>query len=358
MKLRPGSGTGNLAKIRALQRAGGQCQVNLRQPEMRDLTAFISGSTGFVGTATVRAFAKAGMHVRAGTRASHKDVRTIPYAHEVTSHGDLEHEASWSQILNGCDVVVHIASPAHLNLGPAEIAPAQRVIIEGTKNLAAGAARAGVKRFVYLSSAHVFGSQSSPRHPFREADQTRPQSPYAIAKQQAEREVIRTAAGSDMDYVIVRPPMVYGPGAPGNFSRLLHLVASSWPLPLGGAQALRSFIGIDNLASALLVAAEHPAASNDLFNISDGDDCSTAQMIHLIAQAQARRTWLFWAPQSLLLIGAHLMGKRADFDKIFQPFQIDISHFRNATGWRPPLSLREGICDAIKSVPNLKPHRA
>ena len=357
MKLPRGAGTGNLAKIHALQRerAGGQCQVIFRQPEMRDLTAFISGSTGFVGIATVRAFAKAGVHVRAGMRASHRDVRTIPSADEVTSHADLEHESGWPQILNGCNVVVHIAGPAHLDLGPAEIAPAQRAIIDGTKNLAAGAARAGVKRFVYLSSAHVFGSQSSSRHPFREVDETHPQSHYTIAKQQAEQEVVRTATGSGMDYVIVRPPMVYGPGAPGNFSRLLRLVHSSWPLPLAGAQALRSFIGIDNLAAALLVAAECPAASNDVFNISDGDDCSTAQMIHLIAQAQARRPRLFWAPQSLLLTGAHLMGKRADFDKIFQPFQIDISHFRNVTGWRPPLSLREGICEASKRAPGSQP---
>lgn len=322
---------------------------------MRDRTAFISGSTGFVGTATVRAFAKAGVRVRAGTRASHKDARRIPYAADIVSHADLEHEAGWPKIVNGCDVVIHIAGPAHLNLGPAEIVSAQRAIIDGTKKLAAGAAKAGVKRFVYLSSAHVFGSQSALRCPFREIDETHPQSHYAVAKQQAEKEVICTSAASGMDYVIMRPPMVYGPRAPGNFSRLLRLVDKSWPLPLAGAHALRSFIGIDNLASALLVAAEHPAASNGLFNISDGEDCSTAQMIQLIAQAKSRRPCLFWAPQSFLLFGAHLAGRRADFDKIFQPFQIDISHFKSVTGWRPPLSLNEGIYDAVKSGPGSQP---
>ncbi len=325
---------------------------------MRQGTVFVSGTTGFIGAAAVRAFAKAGFYVRAGTRSSNFGSRIVPRAHEVITHGNLEHESRWPQILNGSDVVVHIAGPAHLSLGPTEIPAAQRAIIEGTKNLAAGAARADVKRFVYLSSAHVFGSQSPPGRPFREVDQPRPQSHYAVAKQRAEQEVIRAATWNDMDYVIVRPPMVYGPGAPGNFSRLLRLVDSSWPLALGGARALRSFIGIDNLTSALLVAAEHPAAANGLFNISDGEDCSTAEMIKLFAQAQTRRARLFWVPRTLLLIGASLMGRRADFDKIFQPFQIDSSHFRNATGWRPPLSLSEGICDAIKNPPGSQPHRA
>ncbi len=325
---------------------------------MHEVTVFVSGSTGFVGAATVRALAKAGFHVRAGVRASSNSVRAVPHAHEVRPYGNLEQETGWPQILDGSDIVVHVAAPAHLNLGPTEVPVAQRAIIEGTKNLAAGAVRAGVKRFIYLSSAHVFGTQSRPGRPFRETDPPQPQNHYAIAKQQAEREVIRTAAGSDMDYVIVRPPMVYGPGAPGNFSRLVRLVRSSWPLPLLGAHALRSFISIDNLASALVVAAQHSAASDGLFNVSDGADCSTAQLINLIAQAQTGRARLFWAPQILLQAGAYLVGRGADYDKIFQPFQIDSSHFRNVTGWSPPLSLSEGIRDAVKSPPGSQPHRA
>jgi len=329
-----------------------------RTSKMREVTVFVSGTTGFVGGATVRTFAKAGFHVRAGVRASSNGGRTFPHAHEVIPHGNLEQEANWPGILDGSDIVIHIAAPAHLNLGPAEIPVAQRAIIEGTKNLAAGAASAGVKRFVYLSSAHVFGSRSRPGRPFRESDTTRPQSHYAIAKLQAEQLVIRTAAGSGMDYVILRAPMVYGPRAPGNFLRLVRLVHSSWPLPLEGAQALRSFIGIDNLASALVVAGEHPAAANGLFNISDGEDCSTADLTKIIGQAQSFGARLFWAPQSLLQVCALLLGRRADFDKIFQPFQIDISHFRNVTGWSPPLSLSEGIRDAVESRPDIELQRA
>jgi nucleoside-diphosphate-sugar epimerase len=312
------------------------------------MSIFITGSTGFIGSAAVRNFAAAGFNVRAGVRSADKDIRRVPHAHEVVVHGNLEQEDRWQEILEGSDVVVHIAGPAHLNLGPAEIPTAQRVIIEGTRNLAVGAAVAGVKRFLYLSTAHVFGSRSPTGRPFREADPMHPQSHYAIAKMQAEQDVILAASGSDMDYVIMRPPMVYGPCAPGNFSRLLRLVRSSWPLPLLGAHALRSFISIHNLTSALVVAADHPKAANGCFNISDGEDCSTVQMIKLIANAQKNSARLFWAPKSLLQAGAYLMGRRADFHKLFQPFQIDASLFRNCTGWMPPLSLSEGVYEAVE----------
>ena len=320
------------------------------------MSIFITGSTGFIGSAAVRNFAEAGFNVRAGVRLSNNGIRNVPHAQKVVVHGNLEHEDCWQQILEGSDVVVHIAGPAHLNLGRAEIPTAQRTIIEGTRNLAVGAAISGVKRFIYLSSAHVFGSQSPPMRPFREADPTHPQNYYAIAKLEAEHEVIRAAAGSDMNYVIMRPPMVYGPGAPGNFSRLVRLVCSSWPLPLLGAHALRSFISINNLTSSLVVAAQHRRAADSRFNISDGEDCSTAQMIRLIARAQKNRARLFWAPKSLLRAGAYLMGRRADFSKLFQPFQIDISQFTNFTGWTPPLSLSEGIYDAIESLHNSQLH--
>ena len=221
-----------------------------------------------------------------------------------------------------------------------------RVNAQGTARLAAAAVGAGVRRLVLVSSALVHG-EASPGRPFTEDDAPAPASPYARSKLNSERRLMAAARGSALQWVILRPPMVYGAGAQGNFRRLVGLVRTGLPLPLGAATAPRSFIGIDNLADAVVRCVEHGRAANQVFLLGDAETTSTADFIGRIGRALGRRARTPRVSAALLRTAFRLAGRERDFRRLFDPLELDTSRIRTLLGWSPPVSLDEGLRRAL-----------
>jgi len=306
----------------------------------------VTGATGFLGRAIVQALVGAGHDVLRGARVAPPTAGTNE---AWVGYGEVGPDTRWEEALAGVDVVVHLAGLAHL---PDETAATaadtfQRVNVEGTARLAEAAARAGVRRFVLMSSALVHG-QASPGRPITEADTPAPETPYARSKLESELGLEQVALASPMHRVILRPPMVYGPGARGNFQRLVKLVRAGVPLPLGAATAPRTFIGIDNLADAVARAIEQPAAANQTFLVADAETASTAGLIRLIAAALGRNVWMPHVPTAVFRGVLSATGRQRDFHRLFDPLELDTSLIRARLGWSPPVPMAEGVRRAVR----------
>jgi UDP-N-acetyl-alpha-D-quinovosamine dehydrogenase len=308
----------------------------------------VTGATGFLGQAVADALAKAGHDVLRGAR-------TVPAIARAGTrwigYGEVGPATRWEAALAGVEVVVHLAGLAHLPDAVAATAAETftRVNAEGTARLASAAVGAGVRRLVLVSSALVLG-EASPGRPFTEDDEPAPAGTYARSKLDSERRLVEAARGSALEWVILRPPMVYGAGAGGNFRRLVKLVRTRAPLPLGAATARRTFIGIDNLADAVAHAVEHPLAANQVFLIGDAETTSTADFVHRIAAATGRGVWTPRVPPALLRAAFRAAGRERDYRRLFDPLEVDISHIRDSLGWSPPLSLEDSLRRALRDA--------
>jgi nucleoside-diphosphate-sugar epimerase len=203
-----------------------------------------------------------------------------------------------------------------------------------------------VRRFILISSALVHG-EASPGRPFAESDSPSPQSPYARSKLGSEARLAEVARAGALQWVILRPPMVYGAGAAGNFRRLVSLVRAGLPLPLGAATAPRSFIGIDNLADAIVRCVAHPHATNQVFLVGDAETTSTADLACRIAGVLGRRVRLPRVSPALLHAASWLTGRTRDYHRLFDPLELDSSLIRRRLDWSPPVSLDEGLRRAL-----------
>lgn len=220
----------------------------------------------------------------------------------------------------------------------------QRVNVEGTLNLAKQAAETGVRRFVFVSSVKVNGEGTAAGHPFTASDTAAPQDPYGISKMEAEQGLCQIAADTGMEVVIVRPPLIYGPGVKANFASLMRAVQRGIPLPLASVtHNRRSFVALDNLVDLLITCIDHPAAANQTFLVSDGEDLSTADLLRRLGQAMEKPARLIPVPPSLLQVGANLLGKGDMAQRLLGNLQVDISHTRNTLNWHPPISVDEGL---------------
>ena len=254
----------------------------------------------------------------------------------------------------GVDVIVHLAGLAHLaNATTAAAAEAfHRVNVEGTGHLAAAAAAAGVRRLILMSSALVHG-ETSPHRPFTEEDEPNPISPYARSKLQSERR-LRIAAGSALQWTILRPPLVYGARARGNFRRLVELVRKGLPLPLGAATAPRSFIGVDNLADAVVRCIEDDRAANQVFLLGDAESSSTADLVRRIAATLARPAMVPRISPTLVRSAFQLARRGRDYHRLFDPFALDASRIRATLDWSPPISMEDGLRRALAAPDHSK----
>jgi len=303
----------------------------------------VTGASGFIGNRVLSAAMEHGLSVRAAIRSPEAAAR-LPKGTDYRVVGDLGPETNWSPALDTVGVVIHLAGRAHkLNEAGAEKRSLFiQVNTQGTLRLASEAASAGVKRFVFVSSIGVNGNVTTGQ-PFSETDTPRPVSAYAISKWEAEQGLRRLEKETGIEIVVVRPPLVYGPDAPGNFERLVRLIQRGIPLPLRSVENQRSFIAVENLVDLLVHCGVHPAAAGETFLVADGEDLSTPQMIQLLAAGLGRAPRLWPFPVEMLRRGAGLLGKAALCDSLCSSLQVDAGKARTLLGWRPRVSTAEGL---------------
>jgi len=262
--------------------------------------------------------------------------------------GDIDATSDWAAALEGVDAVIHTAARVHVLHGGAPLADLYAKTNEhGTQCLADAAMRAQVRRFVFLSSVKVNGEESGGRS-YTALDAPRPQDAYAISKWHAEQGLMRSAADSSMEAVVVRSPLVYGPGVRANFLRLMRWVDRGWPLPLGAVRNRRSLVNIWNLCDLLIHLLEHPSASGRTWMVSDGEDLSTADLLRRIGSAMARPVRLFPVPVGVLQLCASLVGRRAEISRLSGSLAIDITRTRAELEWSPPVTVDEALARTVE----------
>jgi nucleoside-diphosphate-sugar epimerase len=266
-----------------------------------------------------------------------------------TQLGDLSTSIDWLPVMQGVDVLVHTAARVHVMADTAAVPLEEfrRVNVQGTLHLARQSASAGLKRFVFISSIGVNGQYTCPGRPFTELHAVHPQNAYAISKHEAEQGLRQIAADTGMEVVIIRPPLVYGANAPGNFGTLIRAVQRGLPLPLALVNNQRSLVALGNLVDFIITCATHPKAANQTFLVSDGHDLSTPELIRKMANAAGVPSRLWPVPVWALQAGAHLLGKGGAVQRTCGNLEVDITKARVLLGWVPPVSLQEGLRRAM-----------
>lgn len=311
---------------------------------MTDLmTVAITGVNGFIGRALAAHLVAQGHRVLGLSRRS----TTLPGV-DNRCIGDQADTHTLAQALAGANTVVHLAAKAHQTDAALRQEDGQfDVNLQLTDALLAASQRAGLQRLVCVSSIGVNGQRTT-GHAFTERDTPAPVEAYARSKWRCEQRVRAFSAGTGLQHVILRPPLVYGPQAPGNFGRLVRVLSQGWPLPLAAVHNRRHFIGIDNLVDAITLCLSHPAAVNQTFVVADSEVTSTPNFLRLAAQAMHRPARLWPVPMPLLRGAARLIGQTQAIDRLCDSLEVDSSALRQHTGWRPPFTLAEGLARAVQ----------
>lgn len=289
----------------------------------------VTGATGFVGRALVDSLVQRG-------------IKALPIAREVNPVLHLQQ----------ADVVVHLGARVHVmaekSANPLE--EFRKSNVDATVSLAREAAAAGVKRFVFMSSVKVNGEETFLGRGFTELDQPAPQDAYGISKWEAEVALLQVAEETGLEVVIIRSPLVYGPGVKANFAALMRAVVRGWPLPFGAIKNARSLVGLDNLVDFVNCCVAHPAAANQTFLVSDGHDVSSGQLVHELAAAAGVMSRVWAIPLWLLELAGAVLGKRNAVRRLCGSLQVDITKARTVLGWHPPVSMEEGFKRAVSKV--------
>ena len=303
----------------------------------------VTGATGFVGKALCVEFVAHGHAVVPAVR------RASCLAGEVVV-GDIDGATDWTTALAACDAVVHLAARVHVMDDTAHdpLAQYRATNTDATLNFARQAAQVGVKRFVYISTIKVNGEGRGTA--YCETDAPAPGDAYAISKWEAEQGLQRIAGETGLEVVILRPPLVYGPGVKANFRQLLRTVERGWPLPLGAIRNRRSLLYLGNLVDAIRLCVEHPAAAGQTFLLDDGEAISTPELVRAVASAMGRPARLLAMPVGVLELVGILLGKRAAVARLTGSLYVDSSAIRSRLGWTPPYTLRQGLDATVAYV--------
>ncbi|AXO61394.1 NAD-dependent epimerase/dehydratase family protein [Pseudomonas sp. phDV1] len=305
----------------------------------------LTGSTGFVGSALLSELKKfPDFRVISAVRSA-----VSPASDDVVVVGNIDGTTDYSSALNGVDVVVHSAARAHIMRDEVAdpLAEYRTVNVEGTLNLAKQAVAAGVKRFVYISSIKVNGENTTGLQAFTESDSAKPEDPYGVSKYEAEEGLRLLAQETGLEIVIIRPPLVYGPGVKANFLSLVKLSATELPLPFGSVNNHRSMVYVGNLVSFIIHCIRHPAAANETFLVSDGEDVSLRNLVTYIRLCLGRSPRLLPVPVGLFKLAGVLTGKRGMVDRLVGDLQVDSSKARSLLGWVPPYTVEQGIAATV-----------
>jgi nucleoside-diphosphate-sugar epimerase len=315
----------------------------------------VTGGTGFIGQQLLTLLAQTPLQVRLALRSATAPVTPRLEAHQLEANkletqkpetivvGELGPDTDWQAALVGVDAIVHLAGRAHMlkDWAPDPAAEFQRVNCAGTLNLARQAIAAGVKQFIFISSIGAVTTLSRER--LTEATPCRPDTDYGRSKYDAEVGLRELCQGTAMTWTILRPTLVYGPGNPGNMERLLKLIQTGLPLPLGSLPNQRSFVYVGNLVAAILRCLEHPAAAGQVFLISDGEDFSTPALVKVLAQGLGKSALLLPCPPALLQLLGRVTGQTKTIERLMGSLVVDSSKLRQTLDWHPPFPAAEGL---------------
>lgn len=307
------------------------------------MMVLLTGATGFIGQALLaRLSALPALEVVAVSR------RPAPVLHAGVVHTqvtDITADTCWRELLKSGGVVVHTAARVHVMNDRVSdpLAEFRKVNVEGTLNLARQAVAAGVKRFIFISSVKVNGESTRPGKAYYSDSKPEPMDHYGISKLEAEEGLRELARETGLEVVIIRPPLVYGPGVKANFLSMMRWLSMEIPLPLGAIYNSRSLVALDNLVDLISVCIEHPAAANQTFLVSDGEDLSTTELLRRMAFALGKPAYLVPVPKWLLEAVARLLGKRALSQRLCGSLQVDISKTQELLNWSPPIDVDEAL---------------
>lgn len=301
----------------------------------------LTGASGFLGGALFQVLEN--LQNVSVTRVCRKTIESSEDGWIVL--GSFDGNTDFSQALQGVSVVIHAAARAHVMRDEVVdvLGEYRKVNVDATLRLARQAAQAGVRRFIFISSIKVNGEQTLLGRPFTENDAPKPEDAYGISKYEAEQGLLAMARETRMEVVIIRPPLVYGPGVKGNFASMAKWVKAGVPLPFGAIHNRRSLVALDNLVSLIVTCVEHPAAANQIFLVSDGEDLSTSDLLRRLAVASDRPSRLTPVPEKLLLSGLSFVGKRMIAHRLLGSLQVDSAKARNLLEWTPPVTVDEGL---------------
>lgn len=305
-------------------------------------TVLVTGADGFVGGVLCETLAASARRVRRAVRVAR------PGLTDAVATGDIGPDTDWRSALEGVGSVVHLAARTHVLRETAADPPAEyrRINLDGTRRLAQMAARAGVRRLVFMSSIKVNGEATE--RPFTERDVPRPEDAYGRSKWETEQALARIAAETGLEVVVLRSPLVYGPGVKGNFLRLMDVVARGTPLPLSSIENRRSLVYVGNLADAIVKTIDAPGTAGRTYLVSDGEDVSTPDLVRSLAQALGVRPRLLPCPPALLKFGAALAGKRAELARLTGSLQVDSSRIHRELLWQPRYTLAQGLAETAR----------
>ncbi|MFA6900025.1 MAG: SDR family oxidoreductase [Desulfurivibrionaceae bacterium] len=308
------------------------------------MRVMVTGATGFVGRALCAELMVRGYSVRAALRQVEAR-QELSRGVEPVIVGTISAATDWRAALAKCDAVVHLAARVHVTRDEASdpMAEFRAVNVDSTLNLALQAAAAGARRFVYLSSIKVNGEVTQPNCAFSSADVPAPLTAYGISKLEAEDGLRALAVKTGVEVVIIRPPLVYGPGVKANFLSMMRWLWRGIPLPLGAIHNRRSLVGLDNLVDLIVTIIDHPATANQTFLACDGEDLSTTELLLKMGDALGKPAKLISVPADILVLGAKLLGKPEIAQRLCCSLQVDISKARKLLGWMPPVSVDEGF---------------
>lgn len=308
----------------------------------------VTGATGFVGGALVARLLAEDVNQSVVVAVRNLDKKWPNQVHAALVK-DLSPATDWRKTLRGVTTVVHCAARVHImqDVDSDPLEAYRQVNVRGTLNLASQAAESGVKRFVFVSSIKVNGEETRNGHPFTADDTPAPQDPYGVSKLEAEEGLQQISAETGMAVVIVRPPLVYGPGVKANFASMVRWVSKGVPLPLGNIGNRRSMVALDNLVDLLATCVVHPAAAGQTFLVSDGEDVSTTELLRRTALAMGKPARLLPIPEVFLRLGATLLGKRELAQRLCGSLHVDIEKTHRLLNWQPPLTLDQGLKKAV-----------
>jgi len=292
----------------------------------------VTGATGFVGT---------------------NIVKKLSINHEVAildARAIKGNTADWHELVDQTDVIIHLAGLAHItsNESSTNRQYYSEVNTELTKKLAERLALSERRRFIFLSSARVYGNFSKNSQSFKSDDDLNPTSPYAVSKVEAEEALIALSKHAGLEYTVIRSPLIYGLQVKANFLSMLKWVNAGVPLPLGKTQNLRSFVGIRNLIDLIENCVSNPNASNKIFNVSDNHDISTTDLLNMIASAMSKKSRLISIPPIFLKFASKLIRKPRAYEQLCESFQLNVSETSEDLSWVPPYSMQQEIDETVR----------